>query len=48
MWARLSKHFDEVAILEILMLPGRYRLVSYLTNAIRMPLEKWGPWLPLS
>ncbi|MGY3494365.1 carboxymuconolactone decarboxylase family protein [Bradyrhizobium sp. USDA 4502] len=45
-WARLSDHFEETAIMEILMLAGRYRVVSYLTNAIRMPLESWARRFP--
>jgi alkylhydroperoxidase family enzyme len=40
-WDRLKEHFSNDAILEILMLAGRYRVVSYLTNAVRMPLETW-------
>jgi alkylhydroperoxidase family enzyme len=39
LWAQLStKHSDE-AILELLMLAGTYRTVSYLVNALRLPLE---------
>ena len=32
--------------IEILMLAGRYKVVSYLTNAIRMPLETWARRFP--
>jgi alkylhydroperoxidase family enzyme len=45
-WSRLERHFSAEAILEILMLAGRYRLVSYLTNAVRMPLEAWAHRFP--
>jgi alkylhydroperoxidase family enzyme len=45
-WSRLERHFSAEAILEILMLAGRYRLVSYLTNAVRMPLETWAHRFP--
>jgi alkylhydroperoxidase family enzyme len=45
-WAKLAEHFSEAAMIEILMLAGRYRVVSYLTNAIRMPLEKWARRFP--
>ena len=38
-WQALRAHFSETAILEILMLAGFYRMVSYLTNALRLPLE---------
>ena len=38
-WNDIRRHFPEEAILEILMLAGSYRMVSYLTNALRLPLE---------
>jgi alkylhydroperoxidase family enzyme len=39
LWAALSARFSEAACLELLMLCGFYRTVSYLTNALRLPLE---------
>lgn len=39
-WSALKMHFCDDAIIEILMLAGKYRMVSYLTNALRLPLEK--------
>jgi alkylhydroperoxidase family enzyme len=39
MWRRLRERFDEGAILELLMLAGFYRTVSYLTNVPQLPLE---------
>jgi alkylhydroperoxidase family enzyme len=39
LWQSLRSHFSEEAILELLMLAGFYRTVSYLTNALRLPLE---------
>ena len=45
-WDKLKSHFSDAAIIEILMLAGRYRVVSYLTNAIRMPLETWARRFP--
>jgi alkylhydroperoxidase family enzyme len=35
----LRERFSEQALLELLMLAGFYRTVSYLTNALRLPLE---------
>ena len=35
----LRDNFDEAAILEILMLAGFYRTVSYLANGLALPLE---------
>ena len=39
LWQTLRKRFGEEAMLELLMLAGFYRTVSYLTNALRLPLE---------
>jgi alkylhydroperoxidase family enzyme len=39
LWASLRKRFSEDAMLELLMLAGFYRTISYLTNALRLPLE---------
>lgn len=36
----LSAHYDEVQILEIIMLCGFYRTVSYLANTLALPLEE--------
>lgn len=38
-WRRLRERFDDEAILELLMLAGFYRTVSYLTNVLQLPLE---------
>jgi alkylhydroperoxidase family enzyme len=39
LWTALRAAFSEEAMLELLMLAGAYRTVSYLTNALRLPLE---------
>lgn len=39
LWAELGEHFGDEAILELLMLAGTYRTVSYLVNSLRLPLE---------
>jgi alkylhydroperoxidase family enzyme len=38
-YAALSAHYDDAKILEIIMLCGSYRTVSYLANGLRLPLE---------
>jgi alkylhydroperoxidase family enzyme len=38
-FAALSAHYDEAQILEVMMLCGFYRTVSYLANGLRLPLE---------
>jgi alkylhydroperoxidase family enzyme len=39
-FAALSAHYDEDQILEIILLCGFYRTVSYLANGLRLPLEE--------
>jgi len=39
LWQDLKTYFSDEALLELLMLAGFYRTVSYLTNALRLPLE---------
>jgi alkylhydroperoxidase family enzyme len=39
LWAALRIDFSEEALLELLLLAGFYRTVSYLTNVLRLPLE---------
>ena len=38
-WTQLAAHHSDEAILELLMLAGTYRTVSYLVNGLRLPLE---------
>jgi alkylhydroperoxidase family enzyme len=40
LWAQLSTYHSEEAILELLMLAGTYRTVSYLLNSLRLPPER--------
>jgi alkylhydroperoxidase family enzyme len=39
LWRALRTRFSEGAILELLLVAGFYRTVSYLTNVLRLPLE---------
>jgi len=41
LWGQLTAHFDAETMLELLLLAGFYRTVSYLTNSLRLPLEPW-------
>ena len=45
-WSAIRAHFSEEAILEILMLAGTYRMVSYLTNALRLPCKSFAKRFP--
>jgi alkylhydroperoxidase family enzyme len=46
LWQAFARHFSEMACLEVLMLAGFYRTVSYLTNATLLPLESYGARFP--
>ena len=46
LWTRLRAAFSEEAMLELLLLAGFYRTVSYLTNALRLPLEPYAARFP--
>ena len=39
LWHALRERFSDEAMLELLLLAGFYRTVSYLTNALQLPLE---------
>ena len=47
LWSGLQKYFAGEAIMELLMLAGFYRTVSYLTNALRMPVEEASARFPI-
>jgi alkylhydroperoxidase family enzyme len=47
LWAKLRENFSDVALIEMLMLAGYYRMVSYLTKALRLPLESYATRLPV-
>jgi alkylhydroperoxidase family enzyme len=47
LWRSLQSAFSDEGILELLMLAGFYRTVSYLTNALRLPAEPGTPGFPL-
>lgn len=46
LWRSLRASFAEEAMIELLMLAGFYRTVSYLTNGLRLPLEPNGARFP--
>jgi alkylhydroperoxidase family enzyme len=39
LWNALTRYYTAEAIIELLMLAGYYRMVSYLVNGLRLPLE---------
>lgn len=46
LWSALARIFSEEQILELILLAGFYRTVSYLTNGLRLPLEGYGARFP--
>ena len=48
LWGALAASFSEEARIELLMLAGFYRTVSYLTNALRLAPEAFAAPLPRS
>ena len=46
LWDKLRHFYSEEALLELIMLAGYYRTVSYLTNALNIPLEQFGQRFP--
>jgi alkylhydroperoxidase family enzyme len=46
-WSDLRRHMTELAVVEIVMLAGFYRTVSYLTNSLRLPRETFAKRFPL-
>lgn len=45
-WAELAASFPDEAIIEIVMIVGYYHLVSYVCNALGIPIEDGLPTLP--
>jgi alkylhydroperoxidase family enzyme len=48
LWAELTRHHSDEALLELLMLAGTYRTVSYLVNALQLPPEPGAARFPPS
>ena len=43
LWSELAAAYSDEALIELLMLAGFYRTVSYLVNGLRLPLEPGAP-----
>ena len=46
LWLGLKGEFSDEQILELIVLAGFYHTVSYLTNALRLPLERYAARFP--
>ena len=45
-WAELALHYNEAQLVELIMLTGWYHAISFVCNALRVPLENWQARLP--
>ena len=46
LWAALRGHFTEEQLVELVALAGFYHLISFVANALRIPLEPYGARFP--
>jgi alkylhydroperoxidase family enzyme len=46
LWARLAARFDDDQLLELLIVAGWYRLISYVVNAAGVEFEPWAARFP--
>ena len=43
LWGTLATRFDHRQLLELLVIAGWYRLLSYVINAVGIEREPWAP-----
>ena len=48
LWAALRSEFEEMQLLELIMLAGFYHTVAYISNGLDLPLEAYGAPLTAS
>jgi 4-carboxymuconolactone decarboxylase len=46
LWAALAERFSEVQLLELLVIAGQYRVISYVVNGVGVELEPWAARFP--
>ena len=46
LWGELAAHFAADQLVELVMLTGWYHAISFVCNALRVPLESWQARLP--
>jgi alkylhydroperoxidase family enzyme len=46
LWAELAERYTEVQLLELLIIAGQYRIISYLVNAVAIEREPWAERFP--
>jgi 4-carboxymuconolactone decarboxylase len=47
LWARLTTHFSDEQLLELLVTAGWYRLIAYVINAVGVEREPWAARFPV-
>jgi alkylhydroperoxidase family enzyme len=47
LWKELKSEFSDEQMLELIVLTGFYHTVSFVTNALRIPLEEWAARFPV-
>jgi 4-carboxymuconolactone decarboxylase len=47
LWQALAERFSEDQLLELLIIAGQYRLISYIVNGVRVEQEPWAARFPL-
>ncbi|MFP2927708.1 carboxymuconolactone decarboxylase family protein [Pyxidicoccus sp. 3LG] len=48
LWAELAKEWTPAQLLELLVLAGYYHAISFVTNALRLPLEPFAARFPVT
>lgn len=46
LWQQLAQHWSTPQLIELLLLAGWYRAISYVCRAARVPLESWAARFP--
>jgi 4-carboxymuconolactone decarboxylase len=46
LWQALAERFSEDQLLELLIIAGQYRLISYIVNGVRVEQEPWAARFP--
>jgi alkylhydroperoxidase family enzyme len=46
LWSELREEFSDEQLLELIVLAGFYHTVSFLTNALRLPIESYAARFP--
>jgi 4-carboxymuconolactone decarboxylase len=46
LWAQLAERYSDVQLLELLIIAGQYRIISYLVNAVAIEREPWAERFP--